>query len=288
MKILTQTTRILSAGLLLGLSSTGVFAEDPAPAPAPAPAPTPAEPPAAPAAPKADAPASTAGRRWMLGFTHGNLKRVLVDDGTGRESAFLYMVMTVENKTGLARDWRPFVTAKVDTRPSAYVAGGYTTALDRIRSQEGKADLQPIESTGWKKGDEGKIADGATLHLVAIFGPVDPGWASFRIEVHGLVNAITTLKVQKYGDKQIVDEAAYAEHNAKVWTELKAAAKASGSDLPRPTAEYQEVRENRAWVIHYKRNGDEFRPDDDLIEFVREGWEIIGEPKLLRTIPASS
>lgn len=240
-------------------------------------------------APKPEAgPKSTAGRRWMLGFTHGTLKRVLVDDGTGRETTYLYMTMTVENATGQNRPWRPTVTGKVDTRPEPYIAGGYAPALARIRSQEGKPDLQPIEATGWKKGEEGLIASGAKLNLVAIFGAVDPGWASFHIEVQGLVNAVTTLKVAKYGEKQIVMEAAYAARNAKVMEELKAAAKASGSDLPRPTAEYQEVREKRVFSIDYKRSGDEFRPDDDLIEFVSEGWEVIGVPKIIRTIPSSS
>ena len=285
MKIQTHVTRILCAGLLFGLSSAipsgGAFADDPAPA-----APAAPDAPAAPA--KADAAGAKAGQRWMLGFTHGKLKRVLVDDGTGRETSYLYMVMNVVNKTGLPRPWRPFVTAKVDTRPTPYIAGGFATALARVRSQESDPELKPIEETGWKPGDAGTIADGASLKLVAIFGAVDPGWASFRIEVHGLVNAVTTLKVRKYGTAQIVDESAYEDRNAKAWAELKAAAKASGSDLPRPTAEYQEVREDRAWVINYKRQGDEFRPDDDMIEFVGEGWQIIGEPKLLRVIPASS
>jgi hypothetical protein len=41
-------------------------------------------------------------------------------------------------------------------------------------------------------------------------------------------------------------------------------------------------------AIEYARDGDEFRPDDDLIRFVREDWEVIGEPKLIRTITSSS
>jgi hypothetical protein len=106
--------------------------------------------------------------------------------------------------------------------------------------------------------------------------------------VNGLVNPITTLKVLKYGDKQVVLEAAYAARNLRVMEELKTAAKASGSDMPQPTSEYQEVLEKRVRVIEYERDGDEFRPDDDLIQFVREAWEVLGEPKVLRTIKAST
>jgi hypothetical protein len=261
-------------GFLFTTTARPAFSED-----------APAEPAAKPAEGK---PSGGAGRRWSLSFSHGSLKRVLVDDGTGRETSHYYMTMTVENGTPLARNWRPYVTLKVDTRPEAYVAGGFATALEAIRRQEGNADLMPVESTGWKKGDDGKIAAGARKDLVAVFGPLDPGWSSARIEVHGLVNPITTLKVLKYGDKQVVLEAAYTQRNLKVMEELKAAAKASGSDIPQPTAEYLEVRETRARVIEYERDGDEFRPDDDLIQFVREGWEVIGDPKVLRVIPAST
>ena len=68
----------------------------------------------------------------------------------------------------------------------------------------------------------------------------------------GLVNPIALLKVLKYGDKQIVQEAAYQERNEKVMAELVAAAKASGSDVPRPTAEYQDVLERRSYVMEYR------------------------------------
>jgi hypothetical protein len=237
--------------------------------------------PAAPAPAPADAKPSVA-KRWMLDFTHGPLHRVLVDDGTGVDRTYLYMTMTVENKTGLARPWRPLVTAKADTRPEAYVAGGFREALDPIRRQEHNRLLDPLPETSFKVGDDAKIADGKKLELVAIFGPVDAGWATLRIEVSGLVSAITTLKVEKYGERQIVMEAAYAERNDKVMAALRAEAKASGSEIPRPTAEYQVVVERRSYVIEYRREGDEFRPDDDPIEFVRERWEVIGDPKPLK------
>ena len=231
-----------------------------------------------------DAPAVSSARRWTLGFTHGPLRRVLVDDGSGRESTFLYMTMKVSNKTGLPRPWRGLVTAKVDTKAEPYVAGGFPTALEAVRRQERDKELLAIEDTTFRAGEEGKIADGATHNLVAIFGPVDAGWAHFRIDVFGLVNPITTLKVLKYGDKQVVQESAYLERNEKVLADLAAAAKASGSDIPKAIPEYQEVLERRSYVMEFKRKGDEFRPDDDPIEFIRERWEVIGEPKVLRTI----
>lgn len=232
-----------------------------------------------------DAPAAapTSAKRWTLDFSHGPLRRVLVDNGSGKDSTYLYMTMKVGNKTGLARPWRGLVTAKVDTKAEPYVAGGFPIALDAIRRQEHNKGLIAIEDTTFRSGDEGKIPDGTTYDLVAIFGPVDAGWATFRVDVFGLVNPIALLKVLKYGDKQVVQEAAYQERNEKVMAELAAAAKASGSDIPRPTAEYQDVLERRSYMMEYRRKGDEFRPDDDPIEFVRERWEVIGEPKVLPT-----
>lgn len=233
-----------------------------------------------------DAPAATSARRWTLDFSHGPLRRVLVDDGSGRETTYLYMTMKVANNTGLPRPWRGLVTATVESRTEPYVAGGYPTALAAIRRQERNNNLVAFEGTTFREGDDGKIPTGTTHELVAIFGPVDAHWARFRVDVYGLVNPVTTFKVLKYGDKQVVQEAAYAERNEKVMAELRAAAKASGSELPKPTSEYQEVQEIRTYMIEYSRRGDEFRPDDDPIQFVRERWEVLGEPKLLRSIGA--
>jgi hypothetical protein len=239
-------------------------------------------------APPAPGASKEAAKRWTFDFSHGPLKRVQADDGTGRVRSLLYMTMKVENKTGLPRDWRPLVTAKVDSREAPYVAGGYGNALDKIRGLEGQADLQCVEYTGWKKGDDGKLANGQALSLVAIFGPVDIHWNTCRVEVHGLLNPITTLKIQKYGDKEIVVEAAYAERNAKVMEEIKAAARASGSEVPAPVAEYRQVREKRAYVMNYRRQGDEYSPDDDPIEPRGERWEVIGDPVTLPLVKTGS
>jgi len=230
-----------------------------------------------------DAPAPSTAKRWTLDFSHGPLRRVLVDDGSGRENTYLYMTMKLGNRTGLPRPWRGLVQAKVDTRTEPYVAGGFPLALENVRRQERNKDLIALEDTTSRSGDEGKIPDGATYDLVAIFGPVDAGWAHFRIDVFGLVNPIALLKVLKYGDKQVVQEAAYRERNEKVLAELAATAKASGSDVPKPTSEYQDVLERRSYVMEFSRKGDEFRPDDDPIEFIRERWEVLGDPKVLPT-----
>ena len=187
----------------------------------------------------------------------------------------------------------PYIHATSDSRQAPYVAGGYPLALEKIRVQESDPALSACECTGWKKGEDGKIANGEKLSLVAVFGPVDPHWASFTIDVEGLVNPITTLKVEKYDDKQIIAESAYAERNAKVWEEIKAAAKAKGSEVAAPVGEYQEVRERRTFRLKYRRQGDEFQPDDDPISFVSEAWYIpegtaeLPNPKLLRTIKAN-
>ena len=233
------------------------------------------------------------GRRWTLGFTHGPLRRVTADDGRGHAVTMLYMTMTVENKTGLARAWRPLVRASTDTRPAPYVAAGYPLALEKIRAQEGNSELEAIDTTGWKKGDEGNLADGAKRSVVAIFGPIDPYWAKFTIDAEGLVNSITTLKVERYDGAMIVAESAYAARNAKAWEEIKAAAKAKGAEVASPVGEYIEVLERRSFRITYKRQGDEFQPDDDPLEFVSEGWHILDgsgdapNPKILRTIKAN-
>ena len=242
-----------------------------------------ADDPAKPEEPAKSNPAAAA-KRWALDFSHGPLRRVEVDAGAGRVSTMLYMTITVENKTAFPREWRPFVTGWSDSRPTPYVAGGYSTALTKIRTQEGNDALQAIDTTGWRKGDEGKIAKDEKKQLVAIFGSIDPHWASFRVQVEGLVDPITTLKVRKYGDKLVYEETAYADRNAKTMKELEDAARAAGAEVPQPTAEYQEVRERRARAIYYSRQGDEFRPEDDPIRFDKEQWEVLGDPLVIRKI----
>lgn len=227
----------------------------------------------------AEAPAG--GKRWTLDFTHGPLNRVVVG-----ETTHYYMTMTVTNKTGLPRPWRPTVIAHTDTTHPRYVAGGFAPALEVIRRTEGNAALQPIEASGWKSDPTaGKIQNDETKQLVAIFGPVDPHWSKFRVEVLGLVNPTAILKVAKYGEgKWTVSDTAYLERNAKLLEELRSEAAKTGSAMPTPTPEYHEVVESRAWVMNYTRSGDEFRPDDDPLKGGRERWEVLGEPVVIRVI----
>jgi hypothetical protein len=270
-KSLAVGVALLGAAFAAGASAS---ADDPAPAPAPVPAPAPAPAPAG--VPNA--------KRWALDFSHGPVRRVEVDAGAGRISTMLYMTMTVENKTPFPRAWRPFVTGWADSRQAPYVAGGYVNALPGIRAIEGNDALQLIDTTGWKKGEEGQIAKDEKKQVVAVFGTIDPHWAMFRIQVEGLVDPITTLKVRKFGDKIVYDETAYAERNAKTMEEIQAAARASGADVPQPVAEYQEVRERRVRAIYYSRQGDEFRPEDDPIRFVKEQWEVLGDPVVINRL----
>ena len=246
-------------------------------------APARAEDPAPAAAPAAEARKAVSATRGMLDFKHDRLQRVLVDDGAGSETTYMYMKFQVTNKTGLPRDWHPMVTATVDTRRDRpYYAGGYPIALERIRKLSDDAELQAVETT-WSKGLEGKIKDGETKSLVAIFGPVDAGWASFHVEFHGLVNPLTTLKAWVYDATHVTfTDPVYAERNAAIIAELTKAA--GGAELAKPTAEYQIAIEKRVWMVDYARKGDEFRPDDDPIEFVTERWKVNGEPKLVRKI----
>lgn len=268
-----SVARVLAAPALLAValatpSSPAAFADDPAPAPAEAPA----------AAAK-----STAGKRWMLDFSHGRLQRILINDGAGSESTYMYMRFSVTNKTGLPRDWHPLVTATLDTRSDRpYYAGGFPVALDRIRKVVDEPELQAVETT-WSNRLEGKIKDGETKSLVAIFGPVDAGWSTFHVEFHGLVNPLTTLKAYKYSDTAFTfSEPVYVARNAQVLAELTKSL--GGAELPKPTSEYQVVIEKRVWSVNYTRKGDEFRPDDDPIEFGGEKWLVLGEPKLIRKI----
>lgn len=253
-----------------------------------------AEDPASPA----PTPAAVSGKRWTLGFTHGPLRRVLVDDGSGRETTYLYMTVTVENQTGLPRPWRPLVTAKVDTRAEPYVAGGFPSAIALIRHQEGNEALVAMESS-WGVGDAGKLAVGDKKQFVAVFGPVDPGWASFHIEVQGLVDPLVSYKVLSYKpdaaevrsgtddplDMQVVLEPAYAAHNAQVMDALRKAN--PDGNIPKPTPSYRYYIEKRVWSMDYRREGDEFRPDDDPILFAGESWKVVGSPKYIRTVKAA-
>ncbi len=242
--------------------------------------------------------ASASAKRWTLAFSHGPLRRVLVDDGSGRETTYLYMTMNVENQTGLPRPWRPLVTAKVDTRAEPYVAGGFPSALAGIRRQEGNEALTAIEAS-WGVGDAGKLAVGDKKQFVAVFGPVDAGWSSFHIEVQGLVDPLVSYKVLSYKpdgsdvksgtddplDMQVVLEPAYAAHNAQVMDALRKAN--PDGNIPKPTPSYRYYIEKRVWSMDFRRQGDEFRPDDDPIAFAGEGWKIVGNPKYIRTVKAA-
>jgi hypothetical protein len=284
-----RTLRLL---VLAGLLSGGAGlarAEDPpapeAPAPeAPAPeAPAPDAPapeaPAAetPAAPAADAKLPTGTRRWMLKLTHGPLRHVR-DGG----STYHYVVLTVENQTGLARPWKPFVQAVVDGGKRTHVACGCGGALDAVRRRERDSSIQSLEASA------GDLPSGQSRKIAAIFGPIDSGWNAVDVQVQGLVNPVVWHRVQKYGEKVVISDSAYDARNEKVMEEVRKAAKESGGEVPPSVPEYQEFVERRAYSMEWRREGDEFRPEDDIIEFVREGWKILGDPVVLRTVKVSS
>lgn len=265
--LLSRAVRFLALPALV-LTASAARADDPAPE-----------------APTADAPkaAAATGKRWMLKFSHGPLQRILVDDGRGSESTYMYTLFSVTNETAFPRPWHPLVTATLDTRKDKpYIAGGFPVALERIRKKVDDANLKAVEQT-WGNGQEGKIQNGETKNLVAIFGPVDAGWSSFHIEFHGLVDPNTTLRAYRYGDNAVTySDPVYVERNAAVVAEVTKAA--GGAEIPKPTAEYQNVIEKRVWAVDYARQGDEFRPDDDPIAFVGEKWKVLGEPKIIPKI----
>jgi hypothetical protein len=228
--------------------------------------------------------------RWILDMTHGPLRTVEVKDASGGATSYHYMTITVTNSTGLARKWNPLVKAVTDT-DKTYLAAGDAAALERIRKQERKSALVPINSTA------GHIQSGQTLETVAIMGPLDALYDKVHVEIYGLVDPIAIYKVEQYGDKSpkgargedvvigprsVIVDSAYYERNQAILKELR---KEAGNEmLPRPAVEYTEVAEIRYWDAVYERLGDEFHCEDDVITFLREGWRVKGLPKGLRVI----
>jgi hypothetical protein len=231
-------------------------------------------------APSGDAAKSGAGR-WVLDLQHGRLNTVDVVDAAGRSTAYHYMTLKVTNKTAFARAWRPKVRAVTDTKPNApYYALPLPQALDSIRKQERDAALVLLSDTGTK------IDPGETKSCVAVFGRLDPAYDRVRVELRGLVNPVAVYKVEKYpGDRTVIVDSAYYDRNQKILESLRKEAREANSDrLPSPEVEYQEMMEDRVFDIEYARRGDEYQAEDSMIRFVREGWRVEGEPKVLRTV----
>jgi len=233
-------------------------------------------------------------QRWIFKMSHGPLRTVIVRDNAGRATSHHYMTITVTNETPFARQWHPLVKALTDTKQT-YLATGGADALDAIRKAEGNRNLVPIGTTA------GKLKPGTTLETVAVFGRLDPLYDRINVQIFGLIDPIATYKIEQYGDKStegkvvlgadsVVVDSAYWDHNQAILRRLKAAAKESGGDLPRPQVEYQEVAEARYWSMDFERLGDEFRAEDDIIRSKGEGWRVRGEvgkeggPKGLRVI----
>jgi hypothetical protein len=216
--------------------------------------------------------------RWVLGFEHGPLELVTVERPAGRVDTYLYMVGKVTNGTAFARDWVPLAKIVTDTGKT-YVASGYTDGLAEVRRLEGNDALVSIEST------TGKIEPGATIEFVAIFGVVDPQYHVATVQILGLADAIAVYQVKRYPTGVVVLDEAYEARNQKVLEAAKA--EAGVGELPAPTREWQEVAERRAYEMRFERQGDEFRPHDDPITARSEGWTILGDPTVIRTLDMS-
>ena len=250
-----------------------------------------------PAMTPANAEEEAGASRWILGLKHGALKTVLLRNADGSTTAYHYMTLEVTNGTRFARPWYPLVKAITDTKDkdgknSVYIAAGYEEALKAVRLRESAPNLKPVAST------RGKIAAGATLKTVAIFGPLDSLYDDIRLEVHGLADSVATYKIDIYDGSEIADgeeitpsndwvigDSAYYARNQKIMAKLRAQAKADGDGvLPAPTVHYVVVSERRVFHMQYQRLGDEFGAEDDLISFKSEGWEIEGNPVKMRIV----
>jgi hypothetical protein len=218
--------------------------------------------------------AAEARKRWILDLKHGPLRTVSVRDGAGGVTAYHYVVLEVTNATGHGRHWYPLLKALTDTGKT-YIAGGCPQALPAVRRAEGDEQLVSMEST------VGMLANGRTVRMAAIFGPVDPLYDRLTLQLYGLVDPIAIFRIEKYGDQEIVADAVYYERNSKILDGIRA--ESEDGQLPPPQIEYREVRENRYWNMVYERLGDEFNAEDDHITFVGEGWKADGELKVLRT-----
>lgn len=244
---------------------------------------------------------ATKASRWMLKMERGHLKTVLLESPDGSMTAYHYITLKVTNDTSLPRPWNPLVKATTDTKNekgknAVYVASGFGNALDAIRVQERNPKLQNLGATA------GKIAAGATLHTVAIFGPLDSLYDRIDIEIHGLAAPVATYEVKIYDGSEVANQeaigtdkawvivdSAYWDRNQKLLAKLKAEAAASGGDgLPEPNISYVVMQERRYWGMTFERLGDEFRAEDDLITFKSEGWKILGNPTKLRTVNAKA
>jgi hypothetical protein len=203
-------------------------------------------------------------------------------------ATYHYVLLTVENKTETSRPWKPHVRAVVDGTKT-HVACGCSGAVEQVRRRERDSSLLSVEASA------GPLAPGQSKRIAAVFGPIDSGWNRLTLLVGGLVNPLVVHRVQKYGDAKlkvgdveldpvVIADAAYEQRNTAVLDAVRKAAKESGGEVPAPTVEYREFMENRAYAVDWQREGDEFRPELDTIDFVREGWKVIGEPVVFRTV----
>lgn len=238
------------------------------------------------------------GGRWTLDLAHGRLSVVPVQSPAGGVKSYHYITLKVTNSGALPRDWYPVVRALTDTGKE-YVAMGYDEALGAVRGQEGNDALVPIGST------KGRIAAGAVLDTVAIFGPIDPLYDRIRVRLTGLADPVAIYKIERYDVEVAVPDAPYAQadeegvlqpvtkaltiqdvayvfRNEAMTAALKK--QVGEGELPKPASEYWEVSERRVYEMIYERLGDEFQADDDPITFKKEQWIVVGDVRLLRKI----
>lgn len=223
-------------------------------------------------------------QRWIVKMEHGPLKTVAVRDGSGGAKYVHYMTMKVTNDSGHPRTWVPQVLAKTDTGKT-YYSGGNAWALKAIQKAEKNDKLVPIEGTS---DSNNRLGNGMSKDTVAIFGVVDPLYDRITIEAYGLVDPVAIFRFDIYGEDEVIKDAVYWDRNQKILKRLKAAAADAGGEMPKPTIEYREVREDRYFEMIYERLGDEFGAQDDKIDFVSEAWRARGELKVLRVFGKKS
>jgi len=214
---------------------------------------------------------------WALTFTHKALEAVTVPYKDGSARTVYVLPFTIENKSGATADLTLHFRAMVGTNPRKQKlhialpdpdAEEFVRRMARAPGMLGVADINRHDA-----GEQGagKLAPGAKLQGVAVFGEFSREWDKVVITVTGLEPGAIEARVRKYGDAGFtLAHRAYARHNAAV--------KEAAGDGASSTDVHAIVQHRVVWKMQFSRKGDEFSPQLDPITLDTEGWDVLEDP----------
>jgi len=208
---------------------------------------------------------------WALDFKPGKLDVLVVSYKDGSARTFYLMPFTVSNRGKVKAELGLHIVANVKggarQNNKAHIALPFPDAEEFYKRMARSSDIKNVQTINGMK----ELAPGQSVKGIAVFGAFNREWRSAEVVVTGLEPRAIDARVRKFGANGFTfPHRAYHHHNKRV---LKKAGKDADYTEPFVILQHSVARK-----LRFRREGDEFAPQQDPIIAEDAEWDVLQKP----------